>query len=485
MSSLRDKTILGIFWSFLEQVGAKGINFLVIIVLARILMPADFGLIAMLAVFIDLSQALINAGFGQALIQKKNTNEEDYSVVFYINLMISIVLYVVLYFCAPLIADFYQQPRLVNLTRVLSLVFVINAFSYIQETRLKKKMQFKILTSVHLPAILVGGAVGIWMGYKDFGVWSLVAFQLIYRLFYAIQIWIYTRWKPLFSFKWKNARELFSFGSKLMIATVINNLFKNAYLVVIGKFFPLTTLGYYENAQKLERIPSITIKRMLSNVTFSAFSSIQNDNKRLKNGYRRIMQQVVFLTAPVFVFAAILADPLFSFLLTDKWLPAVPFFQLLCIEAIIRPLSSYNLEIANVKGRSDLYLKLNIITKIIMVVGIVIAVPLGIWYLVAFQAVNILINWGVNSIYSGRLIQYPIKEQFIDMLPIFLLTVFSGTVVFVVDIALKERSDLLRMLIGFLAGGGIYWLFSKLFKLEAYSACKLVFVENILGYFKK
>lgn len=469
MSSLRDRTLSGFFWSLLQNVGGQGITFLVTLILARLLTPKDFGLVAMLAIFIQVSQALVNAGFNQALIQKKDPDEEDFSSVFYINLLFSVALYVLLFLGAPSIASFYDQSSLISLTRVLSLIFVVNAFSYVQEARLTKEMRFKTLMIVHLPSSLIGGVISITMAIMGFGVWSIVALQLMTRLAYAIQIWIYSKWKPLFSFNVSKIKSLFSFGGKLMLSSVLETVYQNIYLVVIGKFFPLTSVGYYQNANTLVKAPSSTISGAISKVAFPAFASIQHDDHGLKQGYKRIIQQLFYWLCPIFILAGVLAKPLFQFVLTAKWLPAVPYFQWLCIVGILFPLNAFNLNIVNVKGRSDIFLKLEIVKKLIITAGIIITVPYGIKALLIFQAINSIIAYVLNSFYSGRFIQYPLAEQLSDILPTLFLATGMGGAIYTVDYFFGNGvGPLMRLIMGFGLGTLLYGILSHFMKLVPY-----------------
>lgn len=480
MASLRDKTVSGIFWSFLQKGGSRGIIFVVTIILARILTPNDFGLIGMLTIFIQVSQVLVVAGFNQALIQKKNTNEEDYSSVFYINLVVSLAMYLVLFFAAPFIAEFYNQPILIDLTRVLSLVFVINAFSYVQEARLTKEMRFKTLMLIHIPATVIGGIVSVVLAFLNFGVWSLIALQLVYRFAYAVQIWIYSKWKPLFSFNKDSARGLFSFGSKLMLSQVINTIFRNSYLIVIGKFFPLASVGYYQNANNLVQYPTSTFTSALKNVTFSAFSSIQDNNKKLKDGYKKVVLQLLFWLCPAFVLASALTVPLFRLIFTEKWLPAVPYFRLLCIVGILWPINDYNLSIVNIKGRSDITLKLEILKKAIIAVSLVIAIPFGIWIVIIAQVFNTFVSFFLNSYYSGRFIQYPVLEQIKDISSVLLLSIGMGLIVFGVDHYMVNQPDLIRLLVGGVLGAVVYWITAKYLRFEPYTEFLKIFHDKFV-----
>ena len=426
-------------------------------------------------VFIALSQVVVGAGFSQALIQKKDPDEEDYSSVFYINLTVSILMYGILYFCAPLIADFYHQPLLVDLTRMLSLVFVINAFSYVQEAKLTKEMRFKTLAIIHVPSSLIGGVVSIVMAKMGYGVWSIVALQVVQRIAYAIQIWIYSKWQPLLSFNRAKAKKLFSFGSRLMLSGILDSIFKNAYLIVIGRFFPVAQVGYYQNSNNIVMQPTQVFSSSLSSVTFSAFSVVQDDNKKLREGYKKVVQQVLFWLTPAFCMAGVLATPLFRFVFSEKWLPAVPYFQILCVMGIMFPLNLFNLNIINVKGRSDLFLKLEIIKKVIIVIGIACTVPFGLKAVIIFQACNSIIAYAINSYFSGKFIHYGIWEQIKDILPIFMLSILIAAGIFALDQSIfNNYNDFVRLSVGFLLGGFSYVALSFFIKIEAYLDLKQI-----------
>lgn len=483
MASLRDKTISGFFWSLLQKVGSNGIGFVIMILLARILAPADFGLIGMLAIFIALSQTLVQAGFSQALIQKKDTDEEDYSSVFYINLVVSVTLYIILFFCAPLISDFYDQPKLTALTRVLSLVFVINAFGYVQETRLKKSLDFKKLMYVHLPSTLISGVVAVIMAFMGYGVWSIVAQRLVMRFAFTVQLWVYAKWKPLSTFNRQKASVLFSFGSKLMVSGIIHTVFDNLYQIVIGRFFPVQMLGYYENADKLTKTPTSTISSVLNSVAFPAFSIVQDNNKKLRSGYKKIMQQVLFWLCPILTIAGVLAEPLFRFVLGEKWMPAVPFFQIFCVSRVFSPLTAYNLSLLNIKGRSDMYLKLEIIKKTILGLGVIVAIPLGIYPLVIFRAIYGIFAYFINSYYSGRFIGYSTWKQLRDVSPIFILSLIMGIAVYFINNSVSNLEDFLRLFIGSVSGIIIYSILAIKLNFEPYLEFRNIFDQKFKKVF--
>lgn len=481
MASLKDKTITGFFWSFLEKVGGNGIQFIVLIILARLLTPEMFGLLGMIVIFIELSRVIVESGFVQALIQKKDADEEHFSSVFWLNLAMSVTIYLILYVCAPFISVFFKQDILTNLIRVYGLVFIINAFAYVQQARLLKEMKYKRLMIINIPSTIFGGLVSIGMALMDYGVWSLIGLQLATRLGFTIQIWLYSKWKPQFLFNKAKAKELFSFGVNIMLTMVVRKIVNNSYLVVIGKFFPLEMVGYYQNADRLVTKPASTLSSALKSVTYSAFSIVQDDNRKLRTGYRKTIQQTMFWMAPLFVFTGVLAKPLFVVVLGEKWLPSVPLYQILCIVGIVYPLNSFNLNILNVKGRSDLYLKVELLKRLITILGVavVIIAKLNIWYLVGFQSMSMIINYFINSYYSGDFISYSYKEQLKDIFPTLLIAVLIGTGMFLIDqFILIDNTYILRLLIGFSMGITLYWALTRHFSIGAYIDFKNIFQKK-------
>jgi len=410
----------------------------------------------MLAVFIAVSQSLTDSGFGQALIQKKETDEVDYSSVFYINLVVSAAIYGLLFVGAPLIASFYGEAILVDLIRVLSLKFIIAAFSMVQIAKLTKEVQFKKLMIAKLPSTLLGGAAGITAAYMDFGVWSLIIQQLTDITAYSIQVWIQSKWRPMWVFDWQRVKELFDFGSKMMVSGILNTVYKNIYEIVIGRFYTTAQVGFYTQANKIKQLPVQNISSALSRVTFPVLAEIQDDDKRLKRAYKKIIRQVVFIIAPVMVGAVVIAEPMFRFVLTEKWLPAVPYFQWLCVTGFFYPLNAYNLNILKVKGRSDLFLKLEVVKKIIGVLGIIIAVQYSVMALVIVHAISSVIGYGINSFYSGLFIDYGLLEQMKDLALIIIAAILMGGALLSFNIFVNFPD--LPLLISNIIGGGILYI---------------------------
>lgn len=465
--SLKKQALSGVFWSSLQLFGTQGIGLVVSIILARLLLPAEFGLIAMLGIFMGLAATLINSGLTSSLIRSENLDEEDYSTVFYFNLVVSGLLYVLFILVAPFIADFYNQPVLTAVVRVYSVTFVINAFSAIQITRLNKNMDFKTQLKVSIPSLILGCSIGIAMAYYGYGVWSLVWSAIIQALASTVQLWYFAKWKPLWVFNKEKFHYHFHYGIKLMFSGILDILFVNAYTIIIGKFFAPAQVGFYNRAESLQMFPVSAINSIIGKVTFPLFATIQNDDVRLKMVYKKIMQMVLFLVTPTLVLMAVLAEPLFRFLLTEKWLPAVPYFQILCFNGILYPIHSYNLQILNVKGRSDLFLKLEIVKKILTVVIILISFQFGIYGLLYGSVVGSVLCFFINTHYSGRFLKYSAWEQTKDILPIIAVSVLAGAVTLATDLFLKNYYfiDFFRLVFGSILGVLVFTAAAFLFRL--------------------
>ena len=474
--SLKKQALSGVKWTFIQQFGVQGIGFVVSIILARLLQPEEFGLIAMITVFIGIGNALLNAGLGSSLIRSKEVDEEDYATVFYFNLVVSVIVYFLVYILAPYIASFYEQPVLISLIRWLSLSFIINAFALIQQTRLTKLMDFKTQTLVAIPALIIGGVVGVSMAYLEYGVWSLIAFNLVKTFANTIQLWIYSKWKPLWVFNVSKFKKHFNFGYKLTLSSLLDTVFTNAYNIIIGKFFPVAQLGFYQRANSLQMYPVGTISAIMGKVTYPLFAQIQDDNTHLKSVYKRILQMNVYILAPLLMVAGVLATPLFRFLFTEKWLPAVPYFQILLITGILYPIHSFNLNILNVKGRSDLFLTLEIVKKALIVLTIIIAINYGIYGLLYARVFTSVVSFFINTHYSGKFVNYNAWEQIRDIIPIFFLAISTALFVFLFDFYTQNifYYDFLRLTINSLLAIIFYVYLSHLLKINSFTEIKLI-----------
>lgn len=437
--------------------------------MARILNPSDYGILGMLAVFMSMGQTLINGGMTSSLIRSQDLDEEDYSTVFWMNLLLSVIIYIGMVLAAPWIARFFGQPILVSVIWVYCSTFVMGALAMVQRARLVKKMDFKSQLLISIPSLVLAGGIGLILAYLGYGVWSLIWMSIVQLSLNALFFWIKSGWRPQWVWNSQKVKVHFNFGYKITLAGILDAVFRNSYSLLIGKFFAVEQLGYYTKADSLKQLPVQNISVALDQVTYPLFASIKDEDERLKRAYKQLMQQVVFWLAPVLTFAAILADPLFVFLLTEKWRPAVPFFQILCVVGILYPLHSYNLNVLKVKGRSDLFLKLEVMKKVPMAIGLAIAVMNGIYALLYLQIVLNIVFFFINSSYSGKMINYSSLEQLKDILPSLLLVSLVGMLTYGLDIYLEQlgAGDFLRLMLGFSLGGITYIVIASLFRSQA------------------
>lgn len=467
--SLKKQTLNGVFWTFSQQFSVQIINFGVQIVLARLLLPEAFGLIAMLQIFMAIGQTLMDGGMTSSLIRTQNADQKDYSTVFFMNLFTSTLLYIILYFIAPFIAEFYKQPILTSIIRIYAITFLIQALVGVQTTLLTKQMKFKVQMFMQLPSVFIEGVVGLVLAYLDYGVWSLVWMNIIRTFLFMIQHWFKTDWRPSLIIDKTRLKTHFNFGYKLTLSRLITTIYFNSYNLIIGKFFSATQLGYYSQADTLRMFPVSNITSALQKVTYPMFSSIQDDDKRLKSVFQKITLQVFWGVVPLMIVLIIFANPLFRFLLTDKWLPAVPYFQVLCISAIVYPNSMYNLNIISAKGRSDLHMKLEVIKKGAATILLIALLHFGMWGMIISSTLGTCFGAYINALNSGKMINYPIKEQLADIVPILSLAVIVGGLIILLDNFFNNIlyfSDFLRLLIGIPFYFIFYFLISYLLKLK-------------------
>ncbi|WP_207533044.1 lipopolysaccharide biosynthesis protein [Desertivirga arenae] len=472
--SLREKTVSGISWSLAEQFGSKIVGFVISIILARLLLPEQFGLIAMLSIFISIGNSLMDSGLTSSLIRTNDANQRDYSTIFFFNLIGSVLIYSIIYIAAPLISGFYKQSLLTNIIRVYSISFIINAFFSIQSTRLTKEMNFKAQTAIKVPSSIVGGISGIVMAKMGLGVWSLVAMYLLNSFCSTLLHWIYSDWRPSFLFDRNSFKRHFFFGYKMTISGLLETLYQNIYVVIIGKNYPASQLGFYSRADTISQLPISNISIAINKVTYPVLAKISDDSSKLKEVYRQLLQQIIFCNTPILICLSVIAEPLFRFLLTEKWLTAVPYFQILCLAGISYPLHSYNLNILKVKGRSDLLLQLELVKKVISIVGIICVIPYGVLGLLYFQLAFSFVSYLINSFYSGKIINYPVKEQVADVYPSLLLASIAGYICYLFDFYLSyyQVVDLARIIISSFIYFAAYLGASYLLKLTAITNLK-------------
>ncbi len=476
--TLKQTAVSGIFWSFSDSMATQVVQFIIGIILARILSPAEFGLIGMITVFLAISQSFVDSGFSQALIRKKEADNTDFSTVFYFNFLAGTALFLVLYFFAPAIARFYKQPELTDIARALAVIILINSTIITQRTKLFKRVDFRLLMKINLAAAIVSGTIAIIMALKGFGVWSLVWRSIIGSAVQAILLWYSNKWIPALIFSRESFKSLFSFGSKLLISGLIDTLYRNIYLLIIGKFFSAAELGFYTRADQFSRLASQNLTGTVQRVSYPVLSMVQDENERLKAGYKKLILSTMFITFAIMLGMAAVAKSMIITLIGEKWLPSVEYLQLLCLGAMLFPLHALNLNILNVKGRSDLFLKLEIVKKALAVPVIIIGVFLGIRAMLIGMIILSFTAYFINSYYSGRLINYPVAEQIKDILPSFLLSLVVSCIVYSLTmipgihpaLLLILQLAMLFMLTIFLA---------KAFSLKSYTEMRNIMVEKV------
>lgn len=463
--SLKSKTISGILWSAIERFSLQGVQFIINIIMARLLLPSDYGMIGMLAVFLQISQTFIDGGFANALIQRKDRTEKDFSTVFYFNTFIAFVFYVLIFFSAPLIADFYNMPGLEDVTRVIALSLIVSSLSAVHKTKLTIDINFKIQSKISLTAALISGIVGIWMAYENFGVWALVIQTLMNSVLQTVLYYLLSHWFPLKIFSWNSFRALFSFGSKLLISSLIHTIYYNLYSIVIGKKFSATDLGYYTRAEQFAMFPSSNVNSIISRVTFPILSGIQDDNEKLASAYRKYIRLVSFIIFPLMIGLAVLAKPLIILLLTKKWLGIVVLLQILCLDWMLDHLSIINLNLLYVKGRSDWALRLEIVKKTIATIILFSSIPLGIVGMCWGRVLYSIIAVYLNSHYTKSLIGLSLGTQIKDILPSLMISILMGVIVYGGTVLLSNA--ILQLLVGFILGVGCYIAVSLAFKMDS------------------
>ena len=414
---LKSRTLHGLFWSFFDRTGQQGIQFIISIILARLLAPEEFGLVAMLAVFMAIAQAFVGGGFGAALIHKADTGHVDECSVFYFNILVGFLAAGVLCLAAPGIAAFYKRPILVPLTRALSLNLIINSFGIIQSTLLTKRLDFKAQMKISLMAAFFSGLIGVSMAYRGYGVWSLVAQSLSSTFLQTLLLWVFFPWRPVWAFSVASLRGMFPFGSKLLCASVIATLFDNMYQLVIGKVFSAADLGFYQRAKGFQQLPVDNITSSVWRVTFPVFSSVKDDKARLKRGVRKALTTMAMVNFPLMIGLAIVAKPLVHVLLTDKWAPCVPYLQLLCMAGLLYPLHAININVLTSQGRTDLNLRIAILKDFLRVALLAVTFRFGIAAIIYGQIAQSVLCYFVNTYYTAVLIRYSVWEQILDLSP--------------------------------------------------------------------
>lgn len=420
MEGLRNKSFLAVVWSFADSFIASGISFVIGIVLARLLMPEDFGLIGMVTVLIAFASVFVDSGFSVGLIRKLKCSNVELSTAFYFNITISIILYIALFISSPLIASFFNQPELSKIIKIFGLILIIDSFAIIQRTLLIREIDFKRQTKISFISAIIGGIVGIALAFTGYGVWSVV-FQILSKQFVnCILLWLSSQWRPQFIFSTDAFLGLFKFGSKMLGSGIIVSIQNNIYYFIIGKYFTAASLGYFTRAEQFNSIVTGNLTGTFERVFFPVLSSMQDNNHRLKYNLKKTLRTSFFITYYFLILLAIIANPLVVFLIGDKWLPSVPYLQLLCIGSVFFPFNVVNSDILKIKGRSDLILRLQLIKTFLTLFVVAGGIMWGITVMLVIRVLTTLIATIINSNYSGALLDYSLREQMKDILPYFM-----------------------------------------------------------------
>ena len=404
--SLKKKFFTGLAWTLIENVAVRALGIIITVVLARLLTPEDYGLIGMLSIFIAVSDVFIQSGFGQALIQKSDCTDEDFSTAFYFNVAVSLLIYVALFFGAPLIAAFYREPQLISITRVLSLNFVLGSFNLVQQSKLRKSMNFKPLAYISLICTVVSGVIGVGMAYIGFGVWSLVAQTLSATLVRVVVFPLFTKWTPNRPFNYQSFRHLWGFGSKILVTGIFEVIVRNLSNIIIGRFYNKEQVGYFSKARNFADVPATTMYSVLGTVLFPLLSEIHEDEERHKTVFKRVSFYTVLITFPVMILMTLLAKPIVIILFTEKWAACIPLLQAFLLARAFLPLNVINANMLQSRGETKLYMNIYFFTGPLSVIAVLVSIPFGVEAMAWATLFSGIIYYSAFAIVVGKRINY-------------------------------------------------------------------------------
>lgn len=454
VENLKSKAISAMFYSFGGFIINSGMQFAITIILARLLLPKDYGLLGMITIFISISQIFIDSGMTAALIREKNPTEDDFSTVFYYNLGLAIFLYLILFVSADAISKFFNEPQLISMLRVVGINLIIGSFGLIQRAILVRKLDFKSQTKIEILAGLIAGIGAILMAFLGFGVWSLVVQVLFKQLIISVLFSLNNKWKPLLVFNFSSLKRLFSFGWKMLVSGLLATLFNNMYNIMIGRVYSSTQLGYYTKSIQVRDLAAQSITTSIEKVSYPLLSQLQEDKNTFKNSFMKIIKLSSFLTFPLMIGLTVAANPIIQLVFGEKWIPMAPYFQILCLAGMTFPHRAINLNILKVVGRSDLFLRLDILKIVVALlsIGFVVAMNLGIYGLLWSSFFLAQLAFFVNSMFSKRYISYSTKNQLVDMTPSLIASILMGISMYLIAkfLPFNEIANLLfQILVGF------------------------------------
>lgn len=482
--SLKNKTISSMIWTATQRFGVLLLAFITNLVLAWYLTPDDIGAVGLLSVFISLSETLIDSGFGAALVQKKDPTEEDYSTVFWSNLLISIFLYIVLYFTAPLISKFYKLDILTPILRIKAIVLIIQGFRIIQTTRLQKQLNFKKISIIYLISSTIATIISIIAAVLGMGIWALVLRTLIDTLIITLLLWFTEKWKPKFVFSLKSFKELFSFGGVMLLTSIIITLYSNCQSLIIGKAFSAKELGYYTQATKLENIPTKALEQIVNQVSFPVFSKLKEDIDKMKAGLKKILVSISYISFPMMIFFIVCAPQIFHLLYPSKWDPAIPYFRYLCLVGMMVSVNTMNTNLIKATGKKGLYFNLQVFKRIIGIILIICSVYFGMPGLLISRIIIEYCFFIINGTVTNKAIKYSILEQIKDLLPNYILSIGMGIITYllfknmILPVTNTRLNCLFYILILFTFYTLVYILLSALFKCKGFIIYKQILFEK-------
>lgn len=481
--SLKNKTIKGVGWSAADAFLGQGVTFIIGLVLARLLSPDEYGLIGICLIFTTVLNGIVDSGFSNALIRKKDVTDEDYNTMFTTNMAISIVLYVLLFISAPLVSDFFHRIELTALVRVTGLILFFNALSITQITILTKNIDFKTKTKASLVSAIISGVIGIAMAFMGYGVWSLVAQQLSKQLLYTLCLWVLNKWWPKFTFYNDSFKYMWGFGWKLLVSGILNNVWNQLYQVVIGRCYTSSTLGHYTRANECASIFSSNLTTIIQRVTFPVLSELQDDKKKLLVSYRKLIKVSMFVTVICMFALGAMAEPMIYSLIGPQWHQAATFLPFICITMSLYPLHAINLNMLQVQGRSDLFLYLEIVKKIITLIPIFIGAFVGVYWMLCASIFTGFIAFLLNSWFTGKFLNYSSWQQLKDVLPSYLIALFIGFIVYLLKFLPLSYNLIfpLQILATIIFG----WIVNRIINLEEYCEIKNIVLTVIKKYGKK
>lgn len=462
-------TITHMIWSFIDTFGSKAVFLFIQLFLARILLPADFGVIGIATIFIVMSTVLYDSGFANALLRETDSSQEDYSTVFIYNMLVSSILYIVLFTTADLISYFFKTPEITTVIRVLGIVLIVDAAGFVQRIQLTKKLEFNLLMKINIFCPIVSGIIGIVLALSGFGIWSLVTKLLLTQLLQSALYILNNRWVPSLKFTKKSFARLFDFGWKLLVAKLISQFYENLYGLIIGRGFSMATLGFYTKAQSLSTSASYSIESSVEKVSYPVLSKFKEDIPRLRTAYKKTFKSTVFITFPIMLTLAAIAPSLFQLILGPNWNEAIPYFQIMCFAGIFTPLHSLNLNILQIRGRSDLFLRKCIIGNFIatIVVGTVILLNLGVNGLLWGLLVDYFISYFNNASHTKQMIGYSIFNQLKDISKIFALSATTSLFVYSINY-INLTNAFTKLTTQVVLSITLYFILSYLFKIEEF-----------------